>query len=203
MAAAQMHKLAAAATLLPNTAASLITATGNPYSYMFDAQKMDRLAGAARAQQSLQDLSQVFNGFQSYAPLAATSPPGSAAANGAANGGVARGFSVAAAQAAAAQQAVALEAAALYASVGVFNGFQSYAPLAATSPPGSAAANGAANGGVARGFSVAAAQAAAAQQAVALEAAALYASVGGEPFPAIYPPMHHQSAQMPHAFHKV
>uniref|UniRef100_A0A0M3IEV8 RNA binding protein n=1 Tax=Ascaris lumbricoides TaxID=6252 RepID=A0A0M3IEV8_ASCLU len=159
----------------------------------------------------------VFNGFQSYAPLAATSPPGGAAANSAANGGVARGFSVAAAQAAAAQQAVALEAAALYASVGgepfpaiyppihhqIFNGFQSYAPLAATSPPGGAAANSAANGGVARGFSVAAAQAAAAQQAVALEAAALYASVGGEPFPAIYPPIHHQSAQMPHAFHKV
>lgn len=86
---------------------------------------------------------------------------------------------------------------------GFFNGFQSYAPLAATSPPGGAAANSAANGGVARGFSVAAAQAAAAQQAVALEAAALYASVGGEPFPAIYPPIHHQSAQMPHAFHKV
>ncbi|VDK66269.1 unnamed protein product [Anisakis simplex] len=134
---------------MPSTAASLVTAANaNPYSYVFDTQKLDRLSGggAARAHQSLQDLSQVFNGFQSYAPLSAASGPGAG---------------------------------------------------------GAGAANAAANGALARGFNVAAAQAVAAQQA-ALEAAALYASVGGgEPFPAMYPPLHHQTAQLPHAFHKV
>ncbi|VDN04402.1 unnamed protein product [Thelazia callipaeda] len=91
---------------------------------------------------------------------------------------------------------------------GIFNGFQSYAPLAPTSPPGGAtngaAAAVAANAaGVTRGFNVTAAQAAAAQQAVAFEAAALYA-IGSEPFAGIYPSaIHHQTPQLPHAFHKV
>ncbi|KAM3722648.1 RNA-binding protein Musashi [Dirofilaria immitis] len=58
----------------------------------------------------------------------------------------------------------------MFYSGGIFNGFQSYAPLAPTSPPGSvtngAAAAVAANAaGVTRGFNLAAAQAAAAQQA--------------------------------------
>ncbi|MFH4976281.1 hypothetical protein AB6A40_002990 [Gnathostoma spinigerum] len=84
---------------------------------------------------------------------------------------------------------------------GVFNGFQSYAPLTLTSPPGAASTS--TNGNAARVFNAAVDQAA--RQAAALETAALYASVG-EPFnptAGMYAPMHHQTAQMPHAFHRV
>ncbi|VDN37015.1 unnamed protein product [Gongylonema pulchrum] len=102
----------------------------------------------------------------------------------------------------------------MFYSGGIFNGFQSYAQLAPTSPPGgvtngvapvAAAAAAAGAGGVTRGFNVAAVQAAAAQQAVAFEAAALYA-IGGEPFAGVYPSamqQPHQTTQLPHAFHKV
>lgn len=81
----------------------------------------------------------------------------------------------------------------------VFNALP-YASLTPTSPPGSVT-NGATSGGIARGFNVAAAQLSAAQQA--FETAALYASVSGEPFPAIYPTIHHQNTQIPHSFPKV